>query len=33
MFNNNLKEARENLDMTQKELGYIFGVHETTVSG
>jgi transcriptional regulator with XRE-family HTH domain len=33
MFNNNLKEARENLGMTQKELGYIFGVHETTISG
>lgn len=33
MFNNNLKEARENLEMTQKELGYVFGVHETTVSG
>lgn len=33
MFNNNLKEARENLEMTQKELGYVFGIHETTVSG
>ena len=33
MFNNNLKEARENLEMTQKELGYVFGIHETTISG
>ena len=33
MLGNNLKYCREELEMTQKELGYIFGVHETTVSG
>lgn len=33
MFNNNLKSCRENLDMTQSEFGYIFGVHKQTVSG
>lgn len=33
MIGNNLKWCREELEMTQKELGYIFGVHETTVSG
>ena len=33
MIGNNLKWCREELEMTQKELGYVFGVHETTVSG
>lgn len=33
MIGNNLKWCREELEMTQKELGYIFGVHESTVSG
>lgn len=33
MLNNNLKWCREELEMTQKELGYVFGVHESTVSG
>lgn len=33
MLNNNLKYCRENLEMTQKELGFVFGVHESTVSG
>lgn len=33
MIDNNLKYCRESLEMTQKELGYIFGVHDTTVSG
>lgn len=33
MLNNNLKWCREEMEMTQKELGYVFGVHETTVSG
>ena len=33
MINNNLKFCRETLEMTQKELGYIFGVAESTVSG
>jgi len=33
MINNNLKFCRESLEMTQKELGYIFGVAESTVSG
>lgn len=33
MIDNNLKFCREDMDMTQKELGYVFGVHETTVSG
>lgn len=33
MLNNNLKWCREELEMTQKELGYVFGVHETTISG
>ena len=33
MFNNNLKYCREELEMTQKELGHIFGVHKSTVSG
>lgn len=33
MLDNNLKYCRENEELTQKELGYVFGVHETTVSG
>ena len=33
MINNNLKFCRESLEMTQKELGYILGVAESTVSG
>ena len=33
MINNNLKYCRELLEMTQKELGFVFGVHETTISG
>ena len=33
MIDNNLKYCREDLDLTQKELGLIFGVHETTISG
>jgi len=33
MIDNNLKFIREDMEMTQKELGYIFGVHESTVCG
>ena len=33
MINNNLKYCRETLEMTQKELGYVCGVAESTVSG
>ena len=33
MNENNLKYCREELEMTQKELGYVFGVHESTISG
>ena len=33
MNNNNLKDAREELEMTQEELGFIFGVSRKTVSG
>ena len=33
MIDNNLKYCREELEMTQKELGYVFGVSESTVSG
>lgn len=32
MLDNNLKYAREDLEMTQKELGYIFGVKKATIS-
>ena len=32
MINNNLKDAREELDMTQEELGYVFGVKKATIS-
>lgn len=33
MIENNLKYCREELEMTQKELGYIFGVSKYTISG
>lgn len=33
MVDNNLKYAREELEMTQKELGYVFGVSQSTVAG
>lgn len=33
MIDNNIKNAREELDMTQKELGYVLGVSEFTISG
>lgn len=33
VLDNNLKYCRENLEMTQEELGYVFGVHKTTISG
>ena len=33
MIDNNIKECREELEMTQKELGYVFGVSNNTVSG
>ena len=33
MIGNNLKYAREELEMTQKELGYVFGVSQSTVAG
>ena len=33
MINNNLKYAREELEMTQEELGFVFGVSKNTVSG
>ncbi len=33
MLNNNLKYCREELEMTQTELGYVFGVSKNTVSG
>ncbi len=33
MIDNNLKYCREELEMTQTELGYVFGVHKTTISG
>lgn len=33
MFNNNLKSCREDLEITQTQLGYIFGVSKQTVSG
>ena len=33
MIDNNLKFIREDMEMTQKELGYVFGVHESTVCG
>ena len=33
MINNNIKDCREDLEMTQEELGFIFGVSRKTVSG
>lgn len=33
MIDNNLKWCREELEMTQTELGYVFGVSKNTVSG
>ena len=33
MLDNNLKDCREELEMTQKELGFVFGVSKNTVSG
>lgn len=32
MIDNNLKYAREELEMTQDELGYVFGVKKATIS-
>lgn len=32
MNNNNLKYCREELEMTQKELGFVFGVADSTVA-
>lgn len=31
--NNNIKYCREELEMTQQELGYVFGVSSSTVAG
>ena len=31
-MNNNLKFAREELEMTQEELGYVFGIKKATIS-
>lgn len=33
MINNNIKSIREELEMTQEELGFVFGVSKNTVSG
>ncbi len=33
IINNRLKYCREEQELTQKELGIIFGVHEATISG
>ena len=33
MVGNNLKYAREELEMTQQELGFILGVSQSTVAG
>ena len=33
MLNNNIKYCRDELEMTQEELGYVFGVIGATVSG
>lgn len=33
MINNNLKFCREELEMTQEELGFVFGVSRKTISG
>lgn len=33
MINNNLQYCREELGMTQTELGYVLGIHKSTISG
>lgn len=33
MLKTRLKESRERLDLTQKQIAKIFGIHESTVSG
>ncbi len=33
MLNNNIKYCREELEMTQEELGFVFGVSRKTVAG
>ncbi len=33
MIDNNLKYAREDLEMTQTELGFVFGVSQSTIAG
>ena len=33
MLDNNLKWCREELEMTQEELGFVFGVSRKTISG
>ncbi len=33
MYDNKLRYIRENLEMTQKEMGYVFGVNESTYRG
>ena len=33
MLDNNFKFCREELEMTQEELGFVFGVHKSTISG
>ena len=33
MFENNLQFCREELGMTQTELGYVLGIHKSTISG
>ena len=33
MINNTIKDCREDLEMTQEELGFIFGVSRKTISG
>ena len=33
MLNNNLQFCREELGMTQTELGNVFGIHKSTISG
>lgn len=32
MISNNLQDCRKDLGMTQEELGFIFGVHKSTIS-
>lgn len=33
MYDNNLRKCRENMEMTQKKLGIVFGVDESTYRG